>query len=103
MKFLYSLLLLVSFVAASAFGGTIVRQCYGCRYSSDIETLSHMEEMGDNAAIQKMYDRGSLTFLKSGEKVAVEEVDWNPNLRVVRRQGDIAQWYIPMQCVSISY
>jgi hypothetical protein len=102
-KFLRPLSFLLLFASTSVFGGIIVRDCYGCAFSTDIEKVSRMDELGDKLALQKMYTAGNLTVLKHGEKVDVEELSWNPNLRRVRRVGDLAEWYIPMECVSISY
>jgi hypothetical protein len=93
-------MLLLSAVS-SAFGGTIVRECYGSKFSTDVESVGRMDEMQDWTALQKLYDHGWVTLLKVGDKVDVEEVEWNQNLRIVRRPGDIAEWYIPMQCVSL--
>jgi hypothetical protein len=101
MKFPYFLLLLFLFAASSAFGGAIARQCYGCLNPGDIEKISRMEEIGDRVTLQELFERGYLTILQVGERVDVEELDWNRNLRKVRRQGDIAEWYILMQCVSV--
>jgi hypothetical protein len=61
-----------------------------------------MEEFGDRVTLQELFERGYLTILQVGERVDVEELDWNRNLRKVRRQGDIAEWYILMQCVSVN-
>jgi hypothetical protein len=101
-SFLRPLILLVLLCAASgAFGGTIVRGCYGIRYIWDLEKVSQMDESGDTSALQRMYDKGDLTVLTTGQKVDVEELEWNPNWRKVRRNGELSEWYIPMQCVSL--
>jgi hypothetical protein len=102
MKFPYFLLLLFLFAASPAFGGAIERQCYGCLNPGDIEKISRMEEFGDRVTLQELFERGYLTILQVGERVDVEELDWNRNLRKVRRQGDVAEWYILMQCVSVN-
>jgi hypothetical protein len=95
-------MLLLSAVS-SAFGGTIVRDCYGTVIKGDLEKVSQWSEAGDAVAVQKLYDLGFLTVFQIGEKVEVEKLNSTPDLRKVRRKGDITEWYIPLQCVSISY
>jgi hypothetical protein len=95
--------MLLLFAVSSAFGGTILRECYGTVFGSDLERIDHFKETGDTAALQEMHDGGWMTVFKVGEKVEVEESTLNPDLRKVRRPGDAAKWYILMQCVSFSH